>query len=61
MSWIGDWLSTDLNVQFVDSTEDDDEVRIDNSMIGAVAGNWSIAASTMQRWWGPGWDGSLSG
>jgi hypothetical protein len=59
MSWIGDWLSTDLNVQFVDSTGDDDEVRIDNSMIGAVAGNWSIAASTMQRWWGPGWDGSL--
>jgi hypothetical protein len=24
-----------------------------------VAGNWSIAASTEERWWGPSWDGSL--
>ena len=28
-------------------------------MIGVVAGNWSIAASTQDRWWGPGWDGSI--
>jgi len=59
LSWIGDWLSADLNVQLVDSTQDDEELRYDNSMIGVVIGNYSIAASTMQRWWGPGWDGSL--
>lgn len=53
------WFTADVNVQFVDSAQDDDDVRIDDSMVGAVLGNWSIAASTMQRWWGPGWDGSL--
>ena len=59
MSWIGERFSADLNVQYVDSTQDDEDVRFDNSMLGVVVGNWSIAASTQQRWWGPGWDGSL--
>ncbi|MDA0707405.1 MAG: capsule assembly Wzi family protein, partial [Proteobacteria bacterium] len=49
----------DLNVQYVDSDQDDDEVRYDDSMVGVVLGNYSVAVSTMQRWWGPGWDGSL--
>ncbi len=57
--WIGDRFSVDLNVQYVDSDQDDDEVRYDDSMVGVVLGNYSVAASTMQRWWGPGWDGSL--
>jgi hypothetical protein len=57
--WLGDWFSIDLNVQGVDSEQDDDEFRADGSSIGVVAGNWSIAASTMDRWWGPGLDGSL--
>ncbi len=59
IGWIGDWFSMDLNASFVDSDQDDDEFRADNSMIGVVAGNWSISAGTMDRWWGPGWDGSL--
>jgi len=58
-SWTGETLSADVNVQYVDSGLDDEEVRFDNSMLGAMIGNWSIAASTQQRWWGPGWDGSL--
>lgn len=57
--WIDDWFSLELNVQGVDSDQDADEVRADESLIGVVAGNWSVAASTQQRWWGPGWDGSL--
>ena len=57
--WLGDWLSVDLNVQGVDSDQDSDEFRADSSMIGVVIGNWSIAASTQDRWWGPGWDGSI--
>ncbi len=59
IGWLGDWLSIDLNVQAVDSDQDDEDVRADNSMIGVIVGNWSIAASTQERWWGPGWDGSL--
>ena len=58
-SWIGEWLNVDLNVQYVDSAQDDDDFRLDNSMVGVAIGNWSIAASTTERWWGPGWDGSL--
>ena len=59
LNWISDRFSADVNVQYVDSAQDDDELRVDHSMIGAVLGNWSIAASTENRWWGPGWDGSL--
>jgi hypothetical protein len=57
--WTGEWLSIDLNVQAVDSDQDSEELRADNSSIGVTLGNWSLAASTLERWWGPGWDGSL--
>ena len=57
--WIGEWFSFDLNLQGVDSDQDSSELRADDSLIGVVVGNWSIAASTQQRWWGPGSDGSL--
>lgn len=59
IAWLGDWLSVDLNAQWVDGDPQVDEYRADNSMIGVAFGNWSIAASTQERWWGPGWDGSL--
>lgn len=59
VSWIEDWFSIDLNAQAVNSDQDSAEFRADDSFIGAVAGNWSVAASTQQRWWGPGWDGSV--
>ena len=59
VGWTGDWFSLDLNVQGVDSDQDSEQLRADDSMIGVVLGNWSVAASTQQRWWGPGWDGSL--
>ena len=57
--WMGNWFSAEVNIQGVDSEQDDDEFRADDSMLGVVFGNWSVAASTQQRWWGPGWDGSL--
>jgi len=59
ISYIGNWFSIDFNVQGVDSDQDSQDLRADDTMIGIVVGNWSVAASTQQRWWGPGWDGSL--
>ena len=59
VSWTADWFSLDLNMQGVDSDQDSQDLRADDSRIGVVVGNWSVAASTQQRWWGPGWDGSL--
>lgn len=56
--WLGDRLSIELNGQAVDA-EGDDEYRLDDTLLGVVFGNWSIGASTQQRWWGPAWDGSL--
>jgi len=58
-SWFGDHLSIDLNVAYVDEPADGEDVRADGSQIGVNLGNWTVAASTMDRWWGPGWDGSL--
>ena len=59
LSWHNDRLSIDLNVQGVDEPSDGKDVRADGSEIGLRLGNFTLAASTMERWWGPGWDGSL--
>jgi hypothetical protein len=59
VSWTGSRVSVDLRGQVVTSPDDDREYRADGSLIGVVLGNYSIAASTQDRWWGPGWDGSL--
>ncbi|HEY5643160.1 MAG TPA: capsule assembly Wzi family protein, partial [Woeseiaceae bacterium] len=57
-SWFGDHLTVNLNVTGVDDPADGEDVRPDGSLIALELGNISIAASTMDRWWGPGWDGS---
>jgi hypothetical protein len=59
VSWFSEHISLDLNVSAVDNPADGEDVRPDGSQLGVDFGNWSIAASTMDRWWGPGWDGSL--
>ena len=59
VGWLGDIVNVELNVQGADDQSDDDGIRFDDSMLGVVVGNWSIAGSTQQRWWGPGWDGSV--
>jgi hypothetical protein len=38
---------------------DGDTVRLDGSYVGLVVGNWMLSAGYPERWWGPGWDGSL--
>ena len=59
VAWFSEHVSLDLNVTAVDDPADGEDVRPDGSQLGVDLGNWSIAASTMDRWWGPGWDGSL--
>jgi hypothetical protein len=56
--YFGDRFTIDLNVTGVDNPADGEDVRPDGSLIALELGNISIAASTMDRWWGPGWDGS---
>ncbi len=58
-SWLSDHLTIDLNATYADQAADGEEGRADGSQIAVDVGNWSVAASTMDRWWGPGWDGSI--
>jgi hypothetical protein len=59
VSWTGKRVSVEVSGQAVSSPHDGRRYRADGSMIGVVLGNYSLAVSTMERWWGPGWDGSL--
>ncbi len=38
---------------------DDKDFRADGSYVAAVLGNWMLHAGYVDRWWGPGWEGSL--
>jgi len=33
--------------------------RPDGSYVSGILGNWIVSAGWQDRWWGPGWDGSL--
>jgi len=59
LSYTGERFSIALNGQAVDSPADGKDFRADGSMLGVVLGNYSFSANTLDRWWGPGWDGSL--
>lgn len=48
-----------LKGQVIDRADLDEELRADGTVVGATLGNFSITANTLERWWGPGWDGSL--
>ncbi len=58
-SWLSEHVTIDLNASYADNPADGEEFRADGSQIGVDVGNWSVAASTLDRWWGPGWDGSI--
>jgi hypothetical protein len=59
VQWTGLHMSYRLQVSGVDGADDGDSVRADGSYVGAATGNWMFALGLMDRWWGPGWDGSL--
>jgi hypothetical protein len=59
VSWAGERLTLNLNVTGAYERDDGQEARADGSQIAVDIGNLTLAASTLERWWGPGWDGSL--
>ncbi|MGE4550104.1 MAG: capsule assembly Wzi family protein, partial [Opitutales bacterium] len=64
-SWLGDRFAGGLNVGggFDRGTDwrgrSDKVLRFDGSYLAARAGNYSFSLDQLDRWWGPGWDGSL--
>lgn len=59
LQWTGERLAARLVGQFVTDPADDREWRADGSYLGLALGNWMLAAAMTDRWWGPGWQGSL--
>ncbi len=64
-SWMGDVFAAKLSLLALYNIESDwkgrkDEgLQFDGSYIAARLGNWSTSLGQVDRWWGPGWDGSL--
>lgn len=48
-----------VQAQAVTEPEDEQNLRLDGSYATLLLGNWGITLGALERWWGPGWDGSL--
>lgn len=48
-----------MQAQAVSEPEDGQTLRLDGSYATLLLGNWGVTLGTLERWWGPGWDGSL--
>ncbi len=59
IEWMGNSFAYGLNVQAVSNAQDEKTYRGDDSYIAFIWKNQMFSVSTQQRWWGPGWDGSL--
>ena len=58
-SWLTDHFAVNLQGTVVADPDDDQQFRADGSYLGVNFGNFMVSAGFMERWWGPGWDGSL--
>jgi hypothetical protein len=58
-SWLSENLALNLQATYVADPDDGKDVRADGSYLGINFGNYMLSAGYMERWWGPGWDGSL--
>ena len=65
VSWMNDRFAAKLSLNAFYGMESDWKGRadegfaLDGSYIAARLGNWSASFGQQERWWGPGWDGSL--
>jgi hypothetical protein len=59
LSGAGERFAGRLAVQLVSDPDDDKSVRLDGTYGSMRLGNWLLTAGWLDRWWGPGWDGSL--
>ena len=57
--WLSDHIAVNLQGAVVADADDQRQFRPDGSYIGLNVGNVAISAGYLERWWGPGWDGSL--
>ncbi|MEO8016295.1 MAG: capsule assembly Wzi family protein [Pseudomonadota bacterium] len=58
-SWFSNHLAANLQGALVADPDDRKKFRPDGTYLGVNVGNFMISAGYMERWWGPGWEGSL--
>lgn len=58
-SWLSKWTSGNIQLNVINDSSDGDDFTLDGSSFGVALGNWVVALEQVDRWWGPGWDGSL--
>jgi hypothetical protein len=58
-SWLSDHFALNLQGSVVADPDDGKQWRADGSYVGVNFGNYMLSVGLMERWWGPGWDGSL--
>ncbi len=58
-SWLGRNFALKLQGSYVANPVDGQQLRPDGSYLGVNFGNFMLSVGYMERWWGPGWDGSL--
>lgn len=59
LQYTGDRFAWRLQSTAVADASDGKDFRADGSYVAAVLGNWMLHAGYINRWWGPGWEGSL--
>lgn len=59
LDWTGDRFAMRLQGTAVTDADDGKTYRPDGSYLGVSIGNTMLSAGYQDRWWGPGWDGSL--
>ena len=57
--WLGERFAWKLSGTVVADPDDDQTFRPDGSYVAMSLGNWMLSAGYLDRWWGPGWEGSL--
>jgi capsule assembly protein Wzi len=55
----GDYAGGAIRVSYTLKPQDDKKFRFDDTYASWRFGNWWFTVGEQQRWWGPGWDGSL--
>ena len=57
--WTGQRFAVRARGQWVNSPDDDKDWRYDDSYLGVALGNWMLAATTSDQYWGPSWQSSM--
>ena len=59
-SFMTDSFAVKFSPRYNNSPSDGDKVSYDESYAAVYLGNWVASIGMQDRWWGPGWDTSLS-